>query len=129
MLSSWARIARTWATNACAGRLSPSGPSQPNTGISRRNERGPITHRAASLDIPPMPCSVAAAAQLSSSSRRHWWLRPAVHTSPSDSTRCGWRTASSNDSAPPIDAPTTWACSTWQASSTAAASSAIASRL
>ena len=47
-----------------------SGPSMPNAGSSRRNERGPIPQRAASLAIAPTPCSVAAVAQPLSSSRR-----------------------------------------------------------
>ncbi len=93
----------------------------------RRNERGPITQRAASLVITPTPRSVAVVAQLANSSRRHGWLRQAVQASVSDSTRSGYFSPMIWLIAPPIEAPTMCAFSTPTASSTAIASSAICS--
>ncbi len=122
-------MASTWAANAYRGRPKASGPSQPIAGIRRRNERGPITQRAAWWVIAPMPRSVAAAPQLASNSRRHGWLRHDVQVNVSERTRSGYRRATSWLIAPPIDAPTTCAASTPTASRTAMASSAICSRL
>ena len=98
-------------------------------GSRRRNERGPITQRAASAAIEPMPRSVARSAHPSSSSRRHAWLRHAVHTSVSERTRSGYVTAMIWAFAPPIDAPIRGAESTPWSSSTLIASVAICSRL
>ena len=100
-------MASTWAAKAWAGRPNASGPSQPTAGISRRNERGPITHRAAWAVIEPIPRSRAAAAHPESSSRRHAWLRHDVQVSVSDRTRSGWVSVRIWAIAPPIDAPTT----------------------
>ena len=48
----------TWAAKACVGRDSASGPSQPMAGLIRRNDRGPIVHRAAVLVIARIPRSL-----------------------------------------------------------------------
>ena len=82
-------MASTWAAKACAGRPKASGPSQPIAGITRRNDRGPITQRAAWFVIAPTPCSRAVAPQPASSSRRHSWLRHDVQTNVSERTRSG----------------------------------------
>ncbi len=88
-MSSAARMASTWAANAWAGRPNASGPSQPTAGIRRRNDRGPMTQRAAWLVIAPIPRSRAVAPQPASSSRRHGWLRHDVQVSVSERTRSG----------------------------------------
>ena len=80
--------------------------------------------------IAPMPRSVRRLAQRSSSSRRHGWLRHAVHASVNEQHPRGMLDSASICAiAPPIDAPTTCAASTPASSSTAIASSAICSRL
>ena len=125
--SSVATMASTWAAKARPVRPKPSGPSHPSTGTSRRNDRGPITQRAASPVIAPTPSTWARRAQPVSSSLRHGWFRHAVHANVSDRTRSGNSTAMIWLIAPPIDAPTTWASATPRSSSTATASVAMRS--
>ena len=105
------RIASTWLPNACPGRPSASGPSQPIAGRRRRNERGPITQRTASLLIEPIPFATASSRQDDRSSSRHGWCVPAVHANVIERVRSGYFTAMIWLIAPPMDAPTTWAVS------------------
>ena len=70
-------------------RPNPSGPSQPTTGTSRRNERGPITHRAAWPAIAPMPWRWASHAHDCKQLLAPRLVADDVHTSVSERTRSG----------------------------------------
>ena len=120
-----ARIALTWAAKAWVGRDSASGPSHPMAGLIRRNERGPIVHRAALLVIARMPRSRASSLHSDSRSWRHGCCWHAVHANVSERTRSGWRKARIWAITPPIEAPTTCASSAPAWSITAIVSSTI----
>ena len=87
--SSVDRIAFTCETNAFAGLNNCSGPIHPSAGNTRRNERGPIIQRAASLPTAAIPSVSAVVAHDCSSSSRQAWLRHAVATSVSERTLLG----------------------------------------
>ena len=68
--SSKSRMARTWPTNACDGADIASGPSTPNAGENRRNDREPTSQRTLAVANDRMPSDSATSTHSSSSSRR-----------------------------------------------------------